>query len=38
MDTDSNGSFETLVLTVNITFSPPTSNRVPESGFTFTSS
>jgi hypothetical protein len=39
MDTDGNGSFETLVLTVNVTFSPPTSNgRVPESGFTFTSS
>jgi hypothetical protein len=38
-DTDGNGSFETLVLTVNVTFSPPTSNgRVPESGFTFTSS
>ena len=37
-DTDGNGSFETLVLTVNVTFSPPTSNGpVPESGFTFTS-
>jgi hypothetical protein len=38
-DTNGNGSFETLVLTVNVTFSPPTSNGgVPESGFTFTSS
>jgi hypothetical protein len=38
-DTDGNGTFETLVLTVNVTFSPQTSNgRVPESGFTFTSS
>ena len=38
-DTDNNGTYETLVLTVNVTFSPPTSNGpVPESGFTFTSS
>jgi hypothetical protein len=36
-DQDANGSFETLVLTVNCTFSPPTSNgSVPSSGFTCT--
>jgi hypothetical protein len=39
-DSNNNGTFEPgeLVLTVNVTFSPPTSNGlVPESGFTFTS-
>jgi len=36
-DQDANGSFETLVLTVNCTFSPPTSDgSVPSSGFTCT--
>jgi len=36
-DQDANGSFETLVLTVNCTFSAPTSNgAVPSSGFTCT--
>ena len=36
-DTDANGSFETLVLTVNCTFDPATSNgSVPQSGFTCT--
>lgn len=36
-DQDANGSFETLVLTVNCTFSPPTSDgSVPTSGFTCT--
>jgi hypothetical protein len=36
-DQDANGSFETLVLTVNCTFDPPTSNgAVPTSGFTCT--
>jgi hypothetical protein len=36
-DQDANGSFETVVLTVNCTFSPPTSNgSVPTSGFTCT--
>jgi hypothetical protein len=38
-DTDANGSFETLVLTVSCTFSPPTSNgTVPASGYTCTES
>src|SRR6266496_2014657 len=40
-DSNGNGIFESneLVLTVKVTFSPPTSNgTVPESGFTFTSS
>jgi hypothetical protein len=37
-DQDANGSFETLVLTVSCTFSPPTSDGpVPTSGFTCTS-
>lgn len=37
-DQDANGSFETLVLTVSCTFSPPTSDgSVPTSGFTCTS-
>ena len=36
-DQDANGSFETLVLTVNCTFSPPTADGpVPSSGFTCT--
>jgi hypothetical protein len=36
-DQDANGTFETLVLTVNRAFSPPTSNgAVPTSGFTCT--
>lgn len=36
-DQDANGSFETLVLTVNCTFSSPTSNgAVPSSNFTCT--
>jgi hypothetical protein len=38
-DSNGNGTFESseLVLTVNVTFSPPTSNgAVPSSGFTFT--
>jgi hypothetical protein len=36
-DQDANGSFETLVLTVICTFSPPTSDgSVPSSGFTCT--
>ena len=36
-DQDANGSFETLVLTVNCTFSPPTTDgSVPSSGFTCT--
>ncbi len=36
-DQDANGSFETLVLTVNCTFDPPTSDgAVPTSGFTCT--
>ena len=36
-DQDANGSFETLVLTVNCTFSPPTTDgSVPTSGFTCT--
>jgi hypothetical protein len=40
-DSNANGMFEPseLVITVNVTFSPPTSNGpVPESGFTFTTS
>jgi hypothetical protein len=40
-DSNGNGTFDTgeLVITVNVTFSPPTSNgSVPESGFTFTTS
>ena len=36
-DQDANGSFETLVLTVNCTFDPPTADgAVPTSGFTCT--